>query len=166
MMESLPMKYIVFAVVISIGMITSVHPSDMAPQRKSRASFVLECEDGRTGFAAVTGLDSRQGSTGYRGADTGTRRLPGLQATGNITLKMGVAKSGQPLLAWLAAAAAGGAKRRSLVLTQFDGRGQVVRAWRIRNAFPVKFVAPGFQATGNDVAIETLELAHEGLEPE
>jgi phage tail-like protein len=35
--------------------------------------------------------------------------------------------------------------------------------WKANNCFPVKMEGPGLKATGNEVAIETLELAHEGL---
>jgi phage tail-like protein len=36
--------------------------------------------------------------------------------------------------------------------------------WKIQNAFPVKVEGPGLKATGNEVAIESIEMAHEGLE--
>ncbi len=35
--------------------------------------------------------------------------------------------------------------------------------WKATNCFPVKMEGPSLKATGNEVAIETLELAHEGL---
>ncbi|MCB1124919.1 MAG: phage tail protein, partial [Verrucomicrobiae bacterium] len=40
---------------------------------------------------------------------------------------------------------------------------QPVMVWKARNAFPVKIEGPGLKSTGNEVAIESLEIAHEGL---
>ena len=53
-----------------------------------------------------------------------------------------------------------------MTITLLDEQRQAVLRWQLRNALPVKIEAPTLNATGNEVAIETLELAHEGLEIE
>ena len=53
-------------------------------------------------------------------------------------------------------------KNGSIVL--LDRQGQEKVRWNFVNAWPSKYDAPDFNAEGNDVAIETMELAHEGLE--
>lgn len=45
-----------------------------------------------------------------------------------------------------------------------DRGGQEVARWNFVNAWPMKWTGPSFNAKNNDVAIETLELAHEGIE--
>jgi len=42
-------------------------------------------------------------------------------------------------------------------------RGTTVSEWKILNAFLVKIQAPDMKASGNEVAIESIELTHEGL---
>ena len=44
--------------------------------------------------------------------------------------------------------------------------GDPVVTWKISNAWPVKIEGPGFKSTGNEVAIESVELAHEGIKVE
>ena len=53
-----------------------------------------------------------------------------------------------------------------MTITLLDEQRQAVLRWHLRNAWPVKIEGPTLNATGNEVAIETLELAHEGLEIE
>jgi phage tail-like protein len=45
-----------------------------------------------------------------------------------------------------------------------DNQGNEVVRWNFFEAWPVKWDGPDFNAEGTDVAIETLELAHEGIE--
>ena len=58
--------------------------------------------------------------------------------------------------------ALGGAKNHAIVLPD-AGRAPVVR-WIFREGWPAKWEGPTLKATGNEVAIETLEIAHEGLD--
>ena len=60
----------------------------------------------------------------------------------------------------------GHVQRRNVTITLLDEQRQPVLRWLLRNAWPVKIEVPALNATGNEVAIETLELAHEGLEIE
>ena len=41
---------------------------------------------------------------------------------------------------------------------------EVAMAWEIKDAFPIKWVGPELNATQNNVAVETLELCHQGME--
>ena len=50
-----------------------------------------------------------------------------------------------------------------MTISMLGADGSPVVSWKIANAWPVKLEGPGFKANGNEVAIETLELAHEGL---
>ena len=41
-----------------------------------------------------------------------------------------------------------------------------VMTWKLRNAWPVKLEGPGLKGSGNEIAIESMELVHEGVEVE
>ncbi len=105
----------------------------------------------------------------YRdGSDkSGVRKLPGLTRYSNVTLKRGITSSLE-LYQWHRSVAEGrmGDARKNLILILQDEASRDVARFMLRNAWPVKYEAPSFSATGNEVAIESLELTHEGLERE
>jgi phage tail-like protein len=93
------------------------------------------------------------------------RKLPGLTKYPNVTLKRGITGR-TDLFEWWKSVRDGQAQRRNVTITLLDEQRQAVLRWHLRDAFPVKLEGPTLNATGNEVAIETLELAHEGLELE
>jgi len=93
------------------------------------------------------------------------RKLPGLTKYPNVTLKRGITGR-TDLFEWWKSVRDGQAQRRDVTITLLDEQRQAVLRWHLRNAFPVKIEGPSLNASGNEVAIETLELAHEGLEVE
>ena len=94
-----------------------------------------------------------------------TRKLPGLVMYPNVTLKRGVTGHLE-LFNWWKSACDGQPARRDVVIKLLDEQRQEVMRWSLRNAWPVKFEAGPLNAQANEVAIETLELAHEGFEIE
>jgi phage tail-like protein len=102
----------------------------------------------------------------YREGDDRTntaRKLPGLVKYANVTLRRGF--SGRTdLFEWWKSVRDGQVARRDVTITLLDEARQPVARWLLRNAWPVKIEAGSLNATGNEVVIETLELAHEGLE--
>ena len=105
----------------------------------------------------------------YRdGSDkSGVRKLPGLTRYSNVTLKRGITSSLE-LYRWHRSVAEGRMDdaRKNLILILQDEASRDVARFMLRTAWPVKYEAPSFSATGNEVAIESLELTHEGLERE
>ena len=91
------------------------------------------------------------------------RKLPGLTKYPNVTLKRGITGR-TDLFEWWKSVRDGQAQRRNVTITLLDEQRQAVLRWHLRDAFPVKIEGSSLNATGNEVAIETLELAHEGLE--
>ena len=73
---------------------------------------------------------------------------------------------GTDLFEWWKSVRDGQVQRRNVTITLLDEQRQAVYRWLLRNAWPVKIEGPALNASGNEVAIETLELAHEGLEIE
>jgi phage tail-like protein len=104
----------------------------------------------------------------YReGADrvNSARKLPGLAKYPNVTLKRGITGR-TDLFEWWKAVRDGQIQRRNVTITLLDEQRQPVLRWLLRNAWPVKVEGPSLNASANEVAIESLELAHEGLELE
>jgi phage tail-like protein len=68
------------------------------------------------------------------------------------------------LYAWHRSAVTGNIQRKNGSIVLLDRQGQEKIRWNFVNAWPSKWDGPDFNAEGNDIAIETLELAHEGIE--
>jgi phage tail-like protein len=101
----------------------------------------------------------------YReGTDTITpRKLPGLAKYGNITLKWGVTDS-MELYEWIQDCIVEGTiERKTVTIIAINEEGEDVATWQVLEAWPTKYTAPDFNATASEVAIELLELAHEGM---
>jgi len=118
------------------------------------------------GFSEVTIPDSTTDSVDYReGTDTPTqKKLSGLIKYGNITLKKGITDS-MELYDWRKQVeqkgASGARKNMSLILIDEEGNDKC--RWDIVEAWPTKYDASDFNAKGNEVIIETLEIVHEGI---
>ncbi|HEY9670730.1 MAG TPA: phage tail protein [Waterburya sp.] len=114
------------------------------------------------GFRECSGLDTSTASTDYReGTDPPhVRKLPGLNTYSALTLKRGITDS-DSLWKWRQTVIDGKAERKNISVILMNEAGQEKWRWNIRNAWPTKYTAPSFNATSNDVAIETLEITHE-----
>jgi phage tail-like protein len=129
-------------------------------------NFLVEL-DGitRAGFREASGLDSSTDVVEYREGNEGlaTRKLAGLTKHSNITLKWGLTDDAE-LWEWRKTAIDRAVQRKNGSIVVLDEAGNEMVRWNFRHAWPVKWTGPGFNATSNDVAIETLEIAHEGVE--
>jgi phage tail-like protein len=119
------------------------------------------------GFSEVSGLSQEVQAIEYRdGLMSGTTlplKRPGLKKAGNITLKKGMVASNIDLYNWLNNSGQPNVERRDLVITLLNDEGAPVFVWSIAQAWPVKCEGPGLKAAGNDIAIESVDLAHEGI---
>jgi phage tail-like protein len=129
-------------------------------------NFLVEI-DGitRAAFHEVSGFDSTIDVIEHRegGENTTVRKLPGLTKYSNIVLKWGLTDD-RDLYDWHRQAVEGQIQRKNGSILLLDRRGEEKIRWNFFNAWPSKWDGPDFNAEGNDVAIETLELAHEGTE--
>jgi phage tail-like protein len=128
-------------------------------------NFLVEI-DGitRAGFRECSGLDTSNDAIDYReGIDPrAVRKLPGMTKYTNITLKWGMTDDAQ-LWDWRKKAMDGSVERKNGSIVLMDETGAEKLRWNFREAWPTKWTGPSLNATGSEVAIETLELAHEGL---
>ena len=116
------------------------------------------------GFSEVTGFDASIDVMEYREGDMvqTPMKIPGLKKYGNITLKKGLADS-IALYEWLDKGVTGEVERKTITITLLDATESAVASWRVINAWPIKYTGPDFNATSSEVAVETLEVAHEGM---
>ena len=123
---------------------------------------------GEIGFAEVEIPAAEIDVIEYReGNDlpTAVRKLPGRVRYGNVVLRRGI--DGElALWEWFKATRDGQLERRQVTITLLDEQRNAVQQWRLRNAWPTKYDASDLNAKGNEVVIELLELAVEGIEVE
>ena len=118
-----------------------------------------------TNFSEVSGLTAEGDSVDYReGTDRvlTVRKLTALRKYSNITLKRGYT-SDTALWDWYKDIVNGKTVRRNGTITLMDEEGSDVMRWTVENAWPNKIEGPSFNASGNEVAMETMELVHEGV---
>jgi phage tail-like protein len=117
------------------------------------------------GFSEVSGLQAEIEVHEYREGGLNEyihkRAGPAKYAT-NLVLKRGIADS-QELWSWYSDVLQGRIERKSLDIVLMDSAGTEKRRWTFQNAYPVKWSGPDFKAQASEIAIESLELAHEGL---
>ncbi|MCP4118891.1 MAG: phage tail protein [Desulfobacteraceae bacterium] len=119
----------------------------------------------RGGFRECSGVDSAQDPVEYREGTEGLtpRKLPGLNKYSNISLKWGTIDDAE-LWDWRKKAIDGEVERKNGSIVLMNDAGEEKVRWNFREGWPTKWTGPSFNATSNDVAIETLEIAHEGVE--
>lgn len=131
-------------------------------------SFLVEL-DGivRAAFHEVSGVDSTVEVIEHReGNDLVMRKFPGQVRYSNIVLRWGLASDTdlyQWHLQWVTGDPAAQRKTGSVVLYDRQGKTELAR-WNFVNAWPTRYTAATLNAESNDIAIETLELAHEGAQ--
>jgi phage tail-like protein len=139
-----------------------------APQRNDpykNFNFLVEIDGiARAAFSEVGGLESETTVVEYRSGAEGTiRKLPGLTKFANIVLRRGITQDPE-LWNWRKSVVQGNVDRRNgAIILLDDQRTEVVR-WNFREGWPCKWQGPALNAKNSEVAIEMLEIAHEGLE--
>jgi len=119
----------------------------------------------QAGFSEASGFGSDVEVVEYReGGDTPTvRKLPGKTSYPDISLKWGVTDS-RDLYDWHKTVLDGEIERKSGSILLLDDLGEEMVRWNFFEAWPSKWEGPSFNATGNEVAIETLTVSCERLE--
>ena len=117
-------------------------------------------------FQEVTGLDAEAQVIEYRAGNShqfSPIKMPGLKKFSNITLKKGVFKGDNKFWDWITQIKMNTIQRVPVTISLMDQAGQPTMVWTLANAWPTKVTSSDLKAEGNEVAIETIELAHEGL---
>lgn len=128
--------------------------------------FVVDWGGGRAGFTEASGFTYEVEKIEYREGNMqeySKINMPGMVKFSNITLKRGVVAKDNDFWKWISATKMNKPERRELTISLLNEEHQAVMSWKVKNAWPVKVEGPGLKADGNEAAIETLELSHEGL---
>ena len=121
----------------------------------------------RAAFTEVTGLTQEVQPIEYRhglSPESGTMKQPGQVKYPNIVLKRGIITATNDFYDWFYKSRSMQAERRDVIISLLNDKHMPVMVWTAHNAFPVKLEGPQLKASGNEVAIESLEIAHEGLD--
>lgn len=128
--------------------------------------FQVQWGGERLGFTEVTGLDIQIEAIEYREGSSPVYskiKMPGLHKFSNLTLKRGTIKSDSDFYKWINTTSLTKVQRRDIIISLLDESHAPVMTWKAINAFAIKVQASDLKSDGNEVAIETIELAHEGL---
>lgn len=137
----------------------------MGNQPLPKFHFQVDWGGARMGFTEVSGLDFETEVIEYReGTDKkyNKTKQPGLTKYANITLKRGTFKGDNDYYEWWKTNYICGEKR-DITISLLDEEHKPVITWKAISAWPKKVESTDLKASSNDVAIETMELVHEGL---
>ncbi len=117
-------------------------------------------------FQEVSGLDIEAQTIEYRSGDSpvfSVMSMPGIKKSGNVTMKKGVFKSDNKFWDWFTQIKMNTIKRLPVTISLLDEGGAPTMVWTLANAWPAKISGTDLKSDGNEVAIETIEIAHEGI---
>jgi phage tail-like protein len=126
----------------------------------------LGSQDNTVSFQEVSGLETETQPIEYRHGDSkifSTIKMPGIAKTGNVTLKKGVFVKDNNFWKWYDAIKMNTIKRETVTIQLLDEKGAPTMTWTLSNAWPTKISSPDLKSDANEVAVETMELAHEGI---
>jgi phage tail-like protein len=114
-------------------------------------------------FKSVSGLSVETEVVEYQDGGTNTiLKRPGPTRWPNLVLKRGFTGD-EAFFRWARMNTTGNVEMKAGSITMVDAKGIVVARWTFAKGWPVKWVGPELDASKNEIAIETLEIAHEGL---
>lgn len=126
----------------------------------------LGSENNAVSFQEVAGLDAETQPIEYKHGDNklfSTVKMPGISKSGSVTLKKGVFTNDNNFWKWFDSIKMNTIKRETVVIQLLDETGKPTMTWTLLNAWPTKITGTDLKSNANEVAVETLELAHEGL---
>ena len=128
--------------------------------------FKVEWDKEVMSFQEVSGLDVQSEEIKYRKGDSpvfSPVKMPGLKKYGNVTMKKGIFKSDNQFWDWLNQIKMNTIARKSITISLLDEAGAPTMVWTLANAWPTKITGTDMKAEGNEVAVESIEIVHEGL---
>jgi phage tail-like protein len=117
-------------------------------------------------FQEVSGMDVESQVIEYRAGNSpvfSTVKMPGIAKYGNVTMKKGVFVNDNSFINWQKEIMMNTIKRRTVLIKLLDEEGALIMQWQLNNAWPRKITSTNLKSDGNEVAVETIEIAHEGV---
>jgi phage tail-like protein len=128
--------------------------------------FSVQWDSEVMSFQEVSGLDVEAQPIEYRHGDSpvfSVIKMPGMVQVSDITMKKGVFKSDNKFWDWYSQIKMNTIKRIPVTINLLDEAGDPTMVWTLTNAWPTKITATDLNAEGNEVAVEEITIAHEGL---
>jgi phage tail-like protein len=127
--------------------------------------FALAGNYNVAGFSECTGLEATIEVIDYKegGVNEYVHKFPTRTSFANITLKHGVISLSDDLWSWHNDFVQGKGRRKDGSVVLLDESKKPAKIWKFRRGIPTKWVGPVLNASQSSVAIESLEIAHEGL---
>lgn len=120
----------------------------------------------KVAFTEVSGMDVENQVIEYRKSNStlfSPEKMPGIVKYGNVTMKRGIFVNDNIFWDWHAQISMNTIQRRTVFIRLLDENGAVTMQWQLNNAWPMKITSTDLKSDGNEVAIDTLEIAHEQL---
>ena len=117
-------------------------------------------------FQEVSGMDVENQIIEYRKSNSplfSTEKMPGIVKYGNVTMKRGIFVNDNTFWAWYNQISMNTIKRQTVLIKLLDENGKITMQWTLINAWPTKITSTDLKSDGNEIAIDTLEIAHEQL---
>ncbi len=120
-------------------------------------------------FSEVSGLSIAYETISYQDGMSykeGTKHMPGQSGAVNLSMKKGIVRGDKKLLNWISTIRLNIVEKKDITVTLKDEDDKPVVTWKVKNAFPTKLDAPTFDATANDIAVESMDLMANDLSVE
>src|SRR5690606_3959654 len=138
----------------------------MAEYPLPKFHFLVEWGGSQVGFTEVTALNNTTEDIEYRdGAnpDYAAVAMPGQRKFSKVTLKRGTFSKDNQFYEWFNSVSLNTIERRDLIISLLNENHEPVVVWKVKNAWPTKITPTDLKSDGNEVAMESVELVHEGL---
>ncbi len=117
-------------------------------------------------FQEVSGLDTEAKVSEYKSGNNlvfSVANKPNRMKTGNVSLKKGVIEAGNEFWDWYERIKMNSIERRTVTIILHDENGSPLMTWTLSNAWPARIIGTELKSDGNEVAVEAIEMAHEGI---
>lgn len=117
-------------------------------------------------FQEVSGLDTESQPIEYRNvksSEYAVVKMPGAAKPGNVTMKRGIFIADNHFWTWYNQIQMNTFKRQTVTIKLLNETDKIVMTWTLHNAWPTKITATDLKSDANEVAIDTIEMAHEGV---
>ena len=117
-------------------------------------------------FQEVDGLESETQPIEYRHGNSPVFypiKMPGLGRVGNVTMRKGIFVNDSNFWDWYNEIKMNTIARRTIVISLLDEEGNPKTTWTLNNAWPTKITGTDLKSEGNEVAVESVEIAYETL---
>lgn len=128
--------------------------------------FQVEWGGSKIGFTEVSGLDVEREVIEYRDGSSkeySKLKMPGLTKFSNLTLKRGSFKKDNDFYNWWISNKLETVERRDITISLLNEEHTPIITWKVKNAWPSKIQPTDLKSDDNSIAIETMEIVHEGL---